>query len=57
MLAIQSASIGERTIGADTDRRMAWYPFVACIPGGIVGLLFEHKVQTSSISCPYLNPP
>jgi undecaprenyl-diphosphatase len=40
-------SIRERKIGDDPDRRMAWYILIATIPGGIAGLLFENKVQTS----------
>ncbi|MDA8424825.1 MAG: undecaprenyl-diphosphatase UppP [Treponema sp.] len=47
LLSAWVRSIVERKIGADPDRRMAWYLFAACIPGGIVGVLFEHKVQTS----------
>jgi undecaprenyl-diphosphatase len=38
-------SVIERKIGADQDRRMAWYLILACIPGGVAGLLFEGKVQ------------
>ncbi len=47
LLSAWVRSIGERKIGTDLDRRMAWYLFIACIPGGIIGVLFEHKVQTS----------
>jgi undecaprenyl-diphosphatase len=38
-------SVLERKIGADQDRRMAWYLLVACIPGGLAGFLFEGRVQ------------
>jgi len=40
-------SVKERKIGTDTDRRMAWYLILACIPGGIAGFLLENKVQLS----------
>ncbi len=39
------ASIRERTIGADPDRRLAWLLIVGCIPGGIVGALAESKIE------------
>jgi undecaprenyl-diphosphatase len=39
------ASLAERRIGDDTDRRMAWFLLVACIPGGAAGLLFEKKIE------------
>lgn len=39
------ASIAERKIGADPDRRMAWYLLVACIPGGVAGVLLETKIE------------
>jgi len=38
-------SIAERKIGNDTDRRLAWFLVLATIPGGIVGLLFEKKIE------------
>src|SRR5512137_154653 len=31
------ASIVERKIGDDLDRRLAWLLIIGCIPGGIVG--------------------
>lgn len=40
-------SIAERRIGADTDRRMAWYIILACIPGGFAGFLCEDRVQAA----------
>lgn len=39
------ASIVERKIGEDIDRRLAWYLVIGTIPGGIVGLLFEKKIE------------
>lgn len=45
-------SIGERKIGADQDRRMAWYLLIACIPGGLAGVIFENRIQTSFHSLP-----
>ena len=38
-------SIVEWKIGNDSDRRMAWYLFVATVPGGIAGMFFEQKIQ------------
>lgn len=45
-------SIGERKIGDDPDRRMAWYILIATIPGGITGLLLESRIQTSFHASP-----
>ncbi len=39
------ASLVERKIGADPDRRMAWFLVVGCIPGGIVGVLAESRIN------------
>ena len=39
------ASIVERKIGEDADRRLAWFLVIASVPGGIVGLLFEKKLE------------
>ena len=39
------ASLVERKIGADPDRRLAWFLVVGCIPGGIVGVLAESKIN------------
>jgi len=39
------ASIVERKIGDNVDRRLAWYLVIGTIPGGIIGLLFEHKIE------------
>lgn len=38
-------SILERKIGTDVDRRMAWFLVIGCIPGGIVGVLAESKIE------------
>jgi undecaprenyl-diphosphatase len=40
------SSIAERKIGEDVDRKLAWFLVIASIPGGVVGLLFEHKIET-----------
>jgi len=37
-------SIAQRKIGDDPERRMAWYILLACIPGGISGILLESKI-------------
>jgi undecaprenyl-diphosphatase len=39
------ASIAERKIGADPDRRMAWFLVIGCIPGAIAGVLGESKIE------------
>ena len=39
------ASLRERKIGADPNRRQAWLLVLGCIPGGIVGALAESKVE------------
>jgi undecaprenyl-diphosphatase len=39
------ASIVERSIGDNIDRKLAWYLVIGTIPGGVVGLLFEHKIE------------
>jgi len=39
------ASVLERKIGDDPDRRLAWYLVVGSIPGGIVGLLAESHIE------------
>jgi undecaprenyl-diphosphatase len=38
-------SILERRIGDDTDRRLAWFLVIGSIPGAIVGVLAESKVD------------
>ncbi|MGB8213085.1 MAG: undecaprenyl-diphosphatase UppP [Anaerolineales bacterium] len=39
------ASLLERKIGADPDRKMAWMLVIGCIPGGIAGVLGESKID------------
>jgi undecaprenyl-diphosphatase len=39
------ASIIERRVGNDIDRKLAWFLVIGTIPGGIVGLLFERKIE------------
>jgi len=39
------ASIRERKIGADPNRKLAWLLVIGCIPGGIAGVLGESKID------------
>lgn len=39
------ASVVERRIGVDPDRRMAWFLVIGTIPGGVVGLLAESTIE------------
>lgn len=39
------ASIVERRIGGDADRRMAWFLVIGTIPGAVVGLLAESTIE------------
>ncbi len=39
------ASIVERKIGDDLDRRLAWLLVIGCVPGGIAGVLAESKLE------------
>ncbi len=39
------ASIIERKIGLDTDRRLAWFLVIGTIPGAIAGWLGESKIE------------
>ena len=39
------ASVAERKIGNDPDRRMAWMLLLGCIPGGVIGALAESKIE------------
>ena len=41
------ASIGDRRIGDDPDRRLAWLLFAASIPAGIIGLVFEDLIEAT----------
>jgi len=45
LLRAGAASLQERKIGADPDRRLAWFLVIGVIPGGIVGLLGETKIE------------
>jgi undecaprenyl-diphosphatase len=38
------ASVVERKIGNDLNRRLAWLLVIGCIPGGIAGVLVESKI-------------
>lgn len=38
-------SVFERKIGSDPDRRLAWFIVLATIPGGLVGVLAESKIE------------
>jgi undecaprenyl-diphosphatase len=38
------ASLVERKIGGDVDRRLVWLLVIGCIPGGIVGVLAEKRI-------------
>jgi undecaprenyl-diphosphatase len=38
------ASIAQRRIGDDPDRRLAWLLVIGCIPGAIAGVLGESKI-------------
>ncbi len=40
-------SIAEHKIGADMDRKLAWYLLAACIPGGIAGVLLQSRIEAS----------
>jgi undecaprenyl-diphosphatase len=39
------ASVAERKIGSDPDRRMAWFVVIGTIPGAIAGFLLESKIE------------
>jgi len=39
------ASIIERKIGNDSNRRLAWFLVIGTIPGGLAGLLAESKIE------------
>ena len=39
------ASVRERKIGADPDRKLAWLLVIGCIPGGIAGVLGESRID------------
>jgi len=39
------ASLVQRRIGADPDRKLAWLLIIGCIPGGIAGVLAESNID------------
>jgi undecaprenyl-diphosphatase len=39
------SSIVERNVSQDPNRRLAWLLIIACIPGGIAGVLLESKIS------------
>jgi undecaprenyl-diphosphatase len=39
------ASVIERKVGADPDRRLAWFVVIGTIPGAIFGILLESKIE------------
>jgi undecaprenyl-diphosphatase len=39
------ASLKEGKIGADPDRKLAWFLVIGCIPGAIAGVLAESKID------------
>ncbi len=39
------ASLVERRIGNDPDRRLAWFLVIGSVPGGLVGVLAESKIE------------
>jgi len=39
------ASLMERKIGSDPDRKLAWLLIIGCVPGGIAGVLAESKID------------
>lgn len=45
-------SVIQFKIGEDPDRLMAWYILLACIPGGVSGLLMESKINEAFHSNP-----
>lgn len=45
-------SVFQFKIGNDPDRRMAWYLVLACIPGGVSGVLLESKISQAFHSDP-----
>ena len=38
-------SVGQLKIGEDPDRKMAWFIIVACIPGGVAGVLLQGRIE------------
>ncbi len=44
LIAAWFKSVAQFKIGDDPNRKMAWYIVLACIPGGISGVLLESKI-------------
>lgn len=40
------ASLRERAIGADLDRRLAWLVVLGSVPGALIGAALQHKAET-----------
>jgi undecaprenyl-diphosphatase len=40
-------SIDKRTIGNDSDAKLAWLLIAATVPAGLIGLLFEHALRAA----------
>jgi undecaprenyl-diphosphatase len=57
LIASWFKSVAQRKIGDDADRRMAWFIVLACIPGGIAGVLFEGAVQSAYHVAPIARGP
>ncbi|MCX8014292.1 MAG: undecaprenyl-diphosphatase UppP [Rectinema sp.] len=45
LIAAWFRSVTQFSIDDDPDRKMAWYLVLACIPGGISGVLLESKIS------------
>lgn len=52
LIAAWFKSVAQFKIGDDPDRKMAWYIVLACIPGGIAGVLLESKIGEAFHSNP-----
>ncbi|MGD1047346.1 MAG: undecaprenyl-diphosphatase UppP [Candidatus Krumholzibacteriaceae bacterium] len=39
------ASVAERKIGEDPDRRLVWFLVIGSVPGAVMGFLFENKIE------------
>jgi len=52
LIAAWFKSIVQFRIGDDPDRRMAWFILLACVPGGISGVLLESKISEAFHSNP-----
>lgn len=41
------ASLRERRVGDDPDRKMAWFLIAGSIPGGVIGLVLEKRAESA----------